>query len=188
MIEEVSNSDLDFQLRQGDKILNNSQFFHITGLSKLQALGDCYDGDTMVNQPGDLRRGSTVSILSQAGGRRSSVISLVSNSGENVVKMTVRTNRTRRLSSVATQLATVNIPIVIVTAYRGEDLLTLAQRVSPVWDKGYRNFKFRWIFFFNFILMYFELRLKKTIREREEYLERRIKSEGLRNKSIQSKN
>ena len=96
---------MDFQLRQGDKILNNSQYFQITGLSKLQALGDCYDGDTMVNQPGNLRRGSTVSILSQAGGRRSSVISLVSNSGENVVKMTVRTNRTRRLSSVATQLS-----------------------------------------------------------------------------------
>ena len=65
------------------------------------------------------------------------MISVVSTSSENVLRMTVRTNRTRRLS-VSSQLGSVNIPIVIVTS---DDSESHALRFA--WDKGYKNFKFR---------------------------------------------
>ena len=127
LIEEVSKSDLEFVLREGDKILNNGDYFHLTGLTKLNPLRPL--------TPGPDRRTSLASVLSQAGGRRSSVISVVSTSSENVLKMTVMTNRTRRLS-VSSQVTSVNIPLVIVTSHQSDSPAT-------AWDGGYKNFKFR---------------------------------------------
>ena len=159
LIEEVSKSDLEFVLREGDKILNNGDYFHLTGLTKLHPLRPL--------TPGPDRRTSIASVLSQAGGRRSSVISVVSTSSENVLKMTVMTNRTRRLS-VTSQVTSVNIPLVIVTSHQSDTPAT-------AWDGGYKNFKFRCQTVVASQCSYkTNLRLKRSIREREEYLERRM--------------
>ena len=146
LIEEISKSDLDFQLKEGDKILNNSDYFELSKLQKmvdyLAEVGVAGDGgemrSTKTAEEGD-RRTSTVSLLSLADRRRGSVVSVVSTNSENVVRLTVRTNRRRRLSNVSPQ--SVNLPIVIVTLHQDQE--TLADSVDPAWEKGYKNFKFR---------------------------------------------
>ena len=148
LIEEISKSDLDFQLREGDKILNNSDYFE---LSKLQNMVDYMSETEVDGGEGDLispriesggeRRSSVVTLLSLGEKRRGSVVSVVSTSSEAVVRLTLRTNRKRRLS-FASPLS-VKLPIVIVTLHQDSQLQTLAQSVDPAWEKGYKNFKFR---------------------------------------------
>ena len=148
LIEEISKSDLDFQLREGDKILNNTNYFELTSLQNmvnyLSDVGvDFGEGDMTGSprtRPRD-RRSSTVTLLSLGERRRGSVVSVVSTSSENVVRLRVRTNRKRRLS--CTSPLSVNLPIVIVTLHQDSLSQTLAQRVDPAWEKGYKNFKFR---------------------------------------------
>ena len=146
LIEEISKSDLAFQLREGDKILNNRNYFE---LSNLQNMVDYLSevgleggegeltGPSPRTPPGD-RKSSTVSLRSL---RRGSVVSVVSTSSENVVRLTVRTNRKRRLSLASPLL--INLPIVIVTLHQDKQSQTLPQTVDPAWEKGYKNFKFR---------------------------------------------
>ena len=45
LIEELSGNDLGFQLRQGDMLLNNSQYFQITNLTRLQKIMNDDDDD-----------------------------------------------------------------------------------------------------------------------------------------------
>ena len=149
LIEEISKSDLDFQLREGDKILNNSEYFELTKLQKmvdyLSEVGVDDGGEGEILRPstgtGGDRRSSTVSMLSLADKRRGSVVSMVSNSSEKVVRLTVRTNRKRRLSLVSPQ--SFNLPIVIVTLHQDKQPQTQARCADPAWEKGYKNFKFR---------------------------------------------
>ena len=148
LIEEISKSDLDFQLREGDKILNNSNYFQLTKLQNMvDYLGEVGVEDGVEGEltsprtpPGGAdRKSSIASLLSLGERRRGSVVSLVSTTSENVVKLTVRTNRKRRLS-FASPLS-INLPIVIVTLHQDKHPQT--QRADPAWEKGYKNFKFR---------------------------------------------
>ena len=148
LIEEISKSDLDFQLREGDRILNNTHYFELSNLQNmvdyLSEVGvDGGEGEMTSSPrtpPGD-RRSSTVTLLSLGDKRRGSVVSVVSTSSQNVVRLTVRTNRKRRLS--CTSPVSVKLPIVIVTLHQDNQSQTLGQRVDPAWEKGYKNFKFR---------------------------------------------
>ena len=157
LIEEISKSDLAFQLREGDKILNNSDYFELTKLQKmvdyLSEVGvedDGGEGEEL--RPGTAggadRRSSTVTLLSLADKRRGSVVSVVSGSSQNVLRLTLRTNRKRRLSFASPDL--VKLPIVVVTLHQDNHPQTLA---DPAWEKGYKNFKFRSENLLNFFIL-----------------------------------
>ena len=121
LIEELSGTDLGFHLRQGDKLLNNSQYFQITNLTKLQKFGHIDDEEDGMTDEEDavsprlkfkVRRKSTASVLTMPSPRRrdsnGSVMSVASHIGEDeeddltdmeeeILRLTVR-SRTRRYS------------------------------------------------------------------------------------------
>ena len=115
-------------------------------------------------RPGD-RRSSTVTLLSLGERRRGSVVSVVSTSSENVVRLRVRTNRKRRLS--CTSPLSVNLPIVIVTLHQDNLSQTLAQRADPAWEKGYKNFKFRSENLLNYFIVFSTLGWRKQSKRRK---------------------
>jgi len=184
LIEELSGCDLGFLLREGDMLLNNHEYFQITGLSKLnKQSGDISDDDEddfiTPRQRFKVRRKSTASLLTRppSGSNirpdsASSITSLASNyedindendDEEEIFKLTVRAN-SRRYSIVSLldsgcgkkKEESVKIPIVVVTAPQET---TANGNSTAGWENGYDNFKFR---------------LKKTMKEREAYLQKQL--------------
>ena len=144
-------------------LLNNHQYFQITGLTKLNKQSDdpSEDEDEMLSprQRFKVRRKSTASLLTRppTGIRRGSVSSIISSASDNedildvndddddVFKLTVRA-QSRRYSVVSqTRLGSeekvelVNIPIVVVTAPQEAH----TSRDTAGWEKEYDNFRFR---------------------------------------------
>ena len=143
-------------------LLNNRQYFQITGLTKLNKQSDdlSEDEDEMLSprQRFKVRRKSTASLLTRppTGIRRESVSSIISSASDNedimdvndddeVFKLTVRA-QSRRYSVVSqTRLGSeekvelVNIPIVVVTAPQEAH----TSRDTAGWEKEYDNFRFR---------------------------------------------
>ena len=143
-------------------LLNNHQYFQITGLTKLNKQSDdpSEDEDEMLSprQRFKVRRKSTASLLTRppTGIRRGSVSSIISlasdnedmmdvNDDDEVFKLTVRA-QSRRYSVVSqTRLGSeekvelVNIPIVVVTAPQEAH----TSRDTAGWEKEYDNFRFR---------------------------------------------
>ena len=119
LIEELSGIDLGFHLRQGDKLLNNSQYFQITNLTKLHMVHIDEDEDGATDEEDavsprlkfKVRRKSSASVLTMPSPRRrdssGSVMSVASNIGEEedltdmeeeeILRLTVR-SRTRSYS------------------------------------------------------------------------------------------
>ena len=121
LIEELSGTDLGFHLRQGDKLLNNSQYFQITNLTKLHKFGQIdHEEDGMTDDEEavsprlkfKVRRKSSASVLTMPSPRRrdsnGSVMSVASHIGEDeeddlmdmeeeILRLTVRSS-TRRYS------------------------------------------------------------------------------------------
>ena len=220
LIEELSGNDLGFHLRQGDKLLNNSQYFQITNLTKLHKLVHNDDNDDVTDDEDavsprlkfKVRRKSAASVVTMSSPRRrvssGSVMSVVSNIGdleaelsdmeeEEVLRLTVRSG-TRRYSAISAVSSdgglvteTLDIPIIVVTVphdTEGED------GTKYGWSsKGYKNFKFRFksklmqtdFSVYIFLYLYYlrlnpylhHIRLKKTLKERETLLEKRMESE-----------
>ena len=144
-------------------LLNNHQYFQITGLTKLNKQSDdpSEDEDEMLSprQRFKVRRKSTASLLTRppTGIRRGSVSSIISLASDNedmmdvnddddeVFKLTVRA-QSRRYSVVSqTRLGSeekvelVNIPIVVVTA--PQEVHT--SKDTAGWENEYDNFRFR---------------------------------------------
>ena len=168
LIEELSGIDLGFHLRQGDKLLNNSQYFQITNLTKLHMMHNDEEEDGTTDEEDavsprlkfKVRRKSSASVLTMPSPRRrdssGSVMSVASNIGEGeedltdmeeeeILRLTVR-SRTRRYSgysavSVMSGPEMIDIPIIVVTVphdTEGED------ETKYGWSsQGYKNFKFR---------------------------------------------
>ena len=143
-------------------LLNNHQYFQITGLTKLNKQSDdpSEDEDEMLSprQRFKVRRKSTASLLTRppTGIRRGSVSSIISLASDNedmmdvnddddeVFKLTVRA-QSRRYSVVSqTRLGSeekvelVNIPIVVVTAPQEAHTSK-----DTGWENEYDNFRFR---------------------------------------------
>ena len=197
LIEELSGNNLGFHLRQGDKLLNNSQYFHITNLTKLQKLGHNDDDDGVTDDEDaesphlkfKVRRKSAASELTMASPRS---IGDLSDMEEEVLRLTVRSG-TRRYSTMSEGglvTDTLDIPIIVVTGpheTEGEDGTKFG------WSsKGFKNFKFRFkskliisscfLFFVRVLRLRLNpylhhIRLKKTLKEREALLEKRMESE-----------
>ena len=143
-------------------LLNNHQYFQITGLTKLNKQSDdpSEDEDEMLSprQRFKVRRKSTASLLTRppTGIRRGSVSSIISlasdnedmmdvNDDDEVFKLTVRA-QSRRYSVVSqTRLGSeekvelVNIPIVVVTAPQEAH----TRKDTAGWENEYDNFRFR---------------------------------------------
>ena len=149
-------------------LLNNHEYFQITGLSKLnKQSGDISDDDEddfiTPRQRFKVRRKSTASLLTRppSGSNirpdsASSITSLASNyedindendDEEEIFKLTVRAN-SRRYSIVSLldsgcgrkKEESVKIPIVVVTAPQET---TANGNSTAGWENGYDNFKFR---------------------------------------------
>ena len=145
-------------------LLNNHQYFQITGLTKLNKQSDdpSEDEDEMLSprQRFKVRRKSTASLLTRppTGIRRGSVSSIISlasdnedmmdvNDDDEVFKLTVRAqsrrysvvSQTRFDSGSKERVELVNIPIVVVTAPQEAHTST----DTAGWEKEYDNFRFR---------------------------------------------
>ena len=155
--------------------MNNSQYFQITGLNKLQNIVDTMDMISDEDQQEEemvsprfqfqVRRKSTASLMTRPpSGRLSrpgSGASLMSVTSE-LVQVTIRANTTRPASAhhnhdddddVKNEM--IHVPIIIVTVPHEND----EDDNTEAWDNNYKNFKFM---------------LKKSLKEKETYLEKRI--------------
>ena len=158
LIEELSGNDLGFHLRQGDKLLNNAQYFQITNLTKIHKLGHNDDDGVTDNEDAvsphlnfKVRRKSAASEMTMAGPRRrvSSICDEadLSDLEEEVLRLTVRSG-TRRYSAMSAASSdgglvteTLDIPIIVVTVpheTEGEDVTKYGLSST-----GFKNFKFR---------------------------------------------